>query len=111
MFGKDMVVFGFAFNQGSFRAVPKNGPLRNFTVPPLPADSLDATLASASIPMFAIDLRQSPAWFQTPRISREIGAVYPAGGPDGNVLSFVAPVAFDAMLFVESTTAALKNPR
>jgi erythromycin esterase len=113
MFGKEMVVFGFAFNQGSFRAVPTNGPLKNFTVPPLPPDSLDATLASASIPMFAIDLRQAPAWFQTPRVSREIGSVYPAGGPDANanLMSFIAPAAFDAMLFVEKTTAALKNPR
>jgi erythromycin esterase len=111
MFGKDMVVFGFAFNQGSFQAIQKGGPLTRFTVPPLPADSLDATLASASIPMFAIDLRQAPAWFQTPRTSREIGSIYPAGSPGANLIAFVAPAAFDAMLFVESTTAAWKNPR
>jgi erythromycin esterase-like protein len=111
MLGRAMCVFGFAFNQGSFQAVPQNGgPLKDFTVSPLAADSLDAMLATAAIPVFAIDLRGAPDWFKAPRRSREIGAVYPDGVPDAFAGNLVAPDAFDAMLFVESTTAARKNP-
>jgi erythromycin esterase-like protein len=107
MLGRAMCVFGFAFNQGSFQAFPQNGgQVRDFTVSPLPADSLDAMLATPAIPVFAIDLRGAPDWFKAPRRSREIGAIYPDGGP----ANLVAPDAFDAMLFVESTTAARKNP-
>jgi len=111
MLGRAMCVFGFAFNQGSFQAVPQNGGvLKDFTVSPLAGDSLDAALATASIPVFAIDLRRAPDWFKTPRRSREIGAVYPDGVPEAFTMSVIAPDAFDAMLFVEATTAAKKNP-
>ena len=37
MFGGEMVVLGFAFNQGSFRAIDQTSGLVNFTVPPAPA--------------------------------------------------------------------------
>ncbi|MEQ1913381.1 MAG: erythromycin esterase family protein, partial [Vicinamibacterales bacterium] len=67
MMSKEMVVFGFAFNQGSFQAIPQGGgALKNFTVPPAPAGSLDATLAASQIPLFALDLRQAPEWFKEP---------------------------------------------
>ena len=52
MYGDQMVVFGFAFNQGSFQAVAQGGGggLKDHTVPPAPAGSLDATLAASGIP-------------------------------------------------------------
>jgi erythromycin esterase len=106
-----MVVFGFSFNQGSFQAIPQGGGrLRDFTVPPAPAGSLDATLAAAGRPLFALDLRQAPAWFREPRQSRQIGAVYPDGQPYAFLGNVRAAEAFDALLFVESTTAARRNP-
>src|SRR5262249_19790262 len=82
MFGKEMIVFGFAFDEGSFQAKPQSGgALRDFTVPAAPADSLDATLAQARIPLFALDIRDAPSWFKEPHRSREIGALYPEGSP------------------------------
>ena len=61
MYGNQMVVFGFSFNQGSFQAVSQTGRgLKNFTVPEAPAGSLDATLAASGIPLFALDLRSAP---------------------------------------------------
>src|SRR5262249_5688561 len=64
MYGSEMIVFGFAFNQGSFQAIAQGGGvLKNFTVPPAKAETLDGTLASARIPLFALDLRGAPAWF------------------------------------------------
>ena len=111
MYGKQMVVFGFAFNQGSFQAIQQGGGgLRDFTVPPAEAGTLDATLAESKLPLFALDLRQAPPWFAEPHGSREIGSMYPDGNSFAFVTNLPAQSAFDALLFVERTTAARKNP-
>jgi erythromycin esterase-like protein len=114
MFGEKMVVFGFAFNQGSFQAVERGKGLHDFTVTPAPAGSLDATLAAAGIPLFALDLRTAPqsgpvaTWLGTPHKTRSIGALYSEDAApqyfwETNILK-----AFDVLLFVEKTTAARK---
>ncbi len=111
MYGEEMVVLGFAFNQGSFQAVSQGGGgLKNFAVPPARPETMDGTLAAAGIPLFALDLRSAPAWFAQPRGSRQIGAVYPEGDPYAFVANIVPKDAFDALFFVETTTAARKNP-
>ena len=80
MYGAAMVVFGFSFGEGSFQAMTQGGGgLKTFTVPLLPPDSLDAMLASAGLPIFALDLRNAPAWLRESRRARQIGAVYPDG--------------------------------
>ena len=110
MYGSEMVIFGFAFNQGSFQALAQGGGgLKNFTVPPAKAETLDGTLASAGIPLFALDLRSAPAWFDQPRGSRQIGAMYPEGEPYALIGDIVPKKAFDVLLFVDTTTAARKN--
>ena len=111
IYGSEMVVFGLAFNQGSFQAIRQGGGgLTNFAVPPAPPGSLDATLAAARVPLFALDLRTAPEWLRQPRGSRQIGAVYPEGAPYALIGDIVAPKAYDAVLFVEATTVARKNP-
>ena len=111
MYGREMMVFGFAFNQGSFQAIPLGGgALKNFTVPPAPAGSLDATLAAAGIPLLALDLRQAPDWFRAARGSRQIGAAYPDGEDYAFLGNIVPAEAYDAVLFVDRTTVARKNP-
>jgi erythromycin esterase-like protein len=117
MFPNQMVVMGFSFNQGSFQARSQStGELKNFTVPPAPEGSLDATLASAGIPRLALDLRQTPKtgavadWFNATHQTRSIGAVYPEDSPFAFLANFKAPEAFDAILFVADTTFAHKNP-
>ena len=115
MYGDQMVVFGFSFNQGSFQAVSQQSGLKDFTVPPAPAGSLDATLAASGIPLFALDLRAAPKtgpaaeWLHAAHATRSIGAVYPEDSPYAMIANQVAPEAFDALLFVEKTTAARKN--
>jgi erythromycin esterase len=110
-YGNEMVVFGFAFNQGAFQAVAQGGGgLKNFAVPPAKPETLDATLASAGVPLFALDLRSAPAWFKQPRGSRQIGAIYPEGEPYAFVGDIVPAESFDALLFVDTTTVARKNP-
>jgi erythromycin esterase-like protein len=111
MYGRDMVVFGFSFNQGSFQAIPQaGGALKNFTVPPAPSGSFDATLAAAGPPLFALDLRGAPEWFRQAHGSRQIGAVYPEGAPYALMSDIVPAETYDAVLFVGATTVARKNP-
>ena len=112
MYGADMVVFGFAFNQGSFQAIDLNGGrLREFTVPPSPADSLDGVFAAAGIPLIAVDLRCVPdegpgSWLRSRQLTRAIGAAYDETRAELFFSELSAPAAFDAMLFVENTTRA-----
>jgi erythromycin esterase-like protein len=115
MFGDKMVVFGFAFNQGSFQAAERNKGLHDFTVSSAPAGSLDATLARTGIPLFALDLRKAPknsavaTWLSQPHKSRSIGALF-SNDMENQFLTDLTPTrSFDVLLFVEKTTAARKN--
>ena len=112
MYGAQMVVLGFAFNRGSFQAVgARGGGLQNFTVAPAPTGSFDALLGTAGIPLFALDMRNAPPWLREERPTRQTGAVF-ANEMEANYLTRVsAPAIFDAILFVDSTTAARPNVR
>ena len=116
MFGDQMVVFGFAFDQGSFQAWEPGKNLRDFTVPAAPAGSLDATLAATGIPLFALDLRSAPktgpvaAWLHTPHQTRSVGSQYSDDTAQQYWANQEVASCFDALLFVHTTTAARKNP-
>ena len=115
IYGRQMVVFGFAFNEGSFQAIAQGKGLKKHTVPPAPAGSFDATLAAAHVPLMAIDWRQAPKtgpiadWLAKPHKSRSIGSGYPEGEPYALMTDVKAPEVFDATLFVANTTAARAN--
>lgn len=114
--GRDMVVFGFAFNQGGFQAMempfPSERGLRPFNVNPASEGSLDAMLASAGLQQAAIDLRALPAdgpvakWFGEPKATRSIGAGYGEQFAANFLAQQVTPKIYDALLFVEKTTPA-----
>jgi erythromycin esterase len=112
MFGSEMVVFGFAFNQGGFQAVEQGRGVRSFNVDPAPEGSLDATLASAGLRIAAIDLRalskdgEAAKWFSEPRATRSIGAIYSERFAASYLAKQVTPEIYDTLLFVEKTTAA-----
>jgi erythromycin esterase-like protein len=119
-YGADMVVFGFAFYQGSFQAMGRPIGLSTFTVPPAPAGSLDATLAAARIPAFALDWRQSPfagrgavvnPWIDGQKKTRWVGSTYFEDAPQNFWLDLRPREAFDVTLFIDLTTAARSNPR
>ena len=115
MFGDKMVVFGFAFNEGSFQAIEPGKNLHDFTVAPAPDNSFDATLGATRIPLFALDLRKVPAnssvgtWLSQPHKTRSIGAIFTYDTERQYMFDLTAPKSFDALLFVEKTTAARKN--
>ena len=113
-YGNEMIVFGFSFSEGSFQAMPmpvgSMGGLRNFSVPAAPADSFDGVLAQSGLPLFALDVRAAPEWFRQPRRTRQIGCCYPVDQEYAFLGNVPVVDAFDAVLFVEKTTAARKNP-
>ena len=116
MFGGELVNFGFAFNQGSFRAIELSKGLHNFTVGQAPNGTLDRTLASVGPAVFAVDLRRLPKngavarWFAQPHLSRSIGAAYSDTIAPSLWSNWSARGDFDVLLFVEKTTAAHPNP-
>lgn len=122
IFGSMMVVFGFAFDEGEFQAMPMkqgrvSGPLQTFSVPPAPPGSLDATLMSVGVPLFALDVRTAPVngvvaeWLRLPHLSRSIGAVFDRAAPSRFFAATEVQAAFDVVLFVARTTAARPNHR
>ena len=115
-YGKEMVVCGFSFDHGSFQAIEKGKGLREFTVGPAIAGSVDSTLSAIGIPLFAVDLRTAPStgvvadWLNTPRLMRTIGAVY----SDNSAKTFYASMSlhsFDVLFFVDQTAAAHENTK
>jgi len=116
--GADYRVFGFAFNQGSFQAMDRNGILRDHTVGPAPAEFVDAALAATGIPLFAIDIRHVPPdsavahWMADTPPQRAIGSGFDAEWELKSAISADPRENFDVLLFVETTTAArgLKRP-
>jgi erythromycin esterase-like protein len=118
-YGTQMVVLGFAFNRGSFQAIGReNGrttTLRQHTVGPADSSSFDRALGAAGVPVFALDLRKPPqgavsAWLDAAHGTRWIGAVFSADEPRMFMASVVPRKVFDAVLFVDSTTAARGLP-
>ena len=114
MFGPQYVAFGFAFNEGSFQAVETGKGLHDFSLSAAPEGSLDATLASAGLPLMALDLRTPPKnptaaeWLKAAHPTRSIGAVFSVHQAANYFADAPAPEMFDVLLFVEKTTAAHK---
>ena len=112
MFGSQYVNFGFDFNEGSFQAMESGKGLHDFTVGPAPDGSLDATLASAGMPIMALDLRKPPKeaavanWLKAAHQTRSIGAVFSKEQAANDFVSAAAPDMFNVLLFIEKTTAA-----
>jgi len=119
-FGKQYVVFGFAFGNGSFQAMGMSGhaELRDFIAPQPSVGSLDETLLRMGLPLFALNpsgiTSESEAgrWLNQPHGTRSIGAIFREDPEDPT--EFMQSVRilkeYDVLLFVAETTAARPNP-
>ncbi len=105
-FGDKLITFGFSFSEGSFRAIETGKSLREFTVPPAPEATLDATLAETGIPLFALDIRSAPVWWSDELKTRSIGAVFSNETAASYITAIKPKGTFDVLLFVGKTTAA-----
>jgi len=115
IYGKEMVICGFSFYEGSFQAVVPHRGLQTVLVGASPSDALDAAFADTGIPLFAIDLRKTPKnkavkkWLAQPQKIRSVGAVYDEVHAE-NYFEHVLPGCFDVLLFIKWTSPARKNP-
>ncbi|MET9918575.1 erythromycin esterase family protein [Streptomyces sp. NPDC006435] len=89
LLGKEYVSVGTTFGRGSFNANDTErpgGPMRKFTLGPLPADSNEHTLDRVSERPYYLDLRTATgaarAWLGGTRTSRSIGTAYPWPGSE-----------------------------
>jgi erythromycin esterase-like protein len=111
-YGTQMVNFGFAFNEGSFRAMGSDNSLHTFTVPPAPEGTLEHMLAATGVSLFALDLRKVPEgssaakWFAVAHKSRSVGAMFSDSLEPSLWSPGPAKSDFDVLLFVEKTSAA-----
>jgi erythromycin esterase len=102
------------FNQGSFQAFGDRR-LREFTLGPALEGSLDATLAAAGIPLFALDLRTAPAtgpaaeWLASEHPTRNVMSGYVENAPETITFNHAVTKRYDGLLFVEKTTAVHPN--
>ena len=116
LYGNDLVTIGAAFNEGSFiaREMASDAGIHSFTVNPSIDGTLDATLADVGLKIAVIDFHNIPKegpvfdWFNKTHEQRIISGVYTdryakeflnSGYPQ----SF--PDQYDALFFVENTTA------
>jgi erythromycin esterase len=117
-YGDDLIVFGFAFNQGRFNALyvfdngQSPGALQEHQILPSIEGSLEAKLASAGLPRYFLDLRAaepgSPAsgWLWQPLPHHSIGAGYAPALPEIAYETAVLPELFDVLIYFEDTTAS-----
>jgi erythromycin esterase-like protein len=118
-FGEGHVAFGFVFNEGEFQAIrgatqdPAAGRgLQSFTVGAAKAGSIDAALAQAGLPLFALDLRRAPRegpvadWFRKDHPLRMAGAVFRPEEGDEHYEPVGLARHYDALVFIEKTTRA-----
>lgn len=107
-----MVVFGFSFGQGSFRASGPDGRIHEFSVDPPPEGGVDATLAAIGIPLYVADLRGRPRtgqaadWLRSHHLARFIGAAYNQDWAGAFCEPTSLAESYDAIFFVERTSAA-----
>jgi erythromycin esterase len=109
-FGKRLLVVGFVFNRGSFQAFDRKKGLIEQKAEPLDESAFDRGLASSGPPIFVLDLRGATGaareWLQAALPMRSIGAVYNEATPKSFVSRIHPSRSFDAIFFVNETTAA-----
>jgi erythromycin esterase len=116
-FGEQMRVLGFAFDHGEFRSVPlgqdaSRGPIP-IRVPRSNSNRAEALLRAAGLPRFILDLHAVPAasplgtWLAGPQTLRAIGGAYTSEDDLTAYGTSVLPEAFDALVFIEESTASV----
>jgi erythromycin esterase len=117
--GKDMFVFAFAFNEGSFQSrelpISSAGDLKAFTVAAAPRETFDSVLHAAGLKLAALKVRGVEdnvlaSWLSAPQRTREFGSAYaPSAAPETYFREVRFPETYDAVLYVDKTTAAVPN--
>jgi erythromycin esterase len=115
--GKDYLPAGFLFHHGAFQAMDRTGAgpgLKEFTVGPPLAGTVEDTFEGAGWPLCLLDLRRLPPsgpvaeWFHRPQPVRGVGSSFT--GEADMAMEVVLPDLYEAVIYVEATTRARPNP-
>jgi len=120
-YGDEMVIVGFDFHHGSFRAVTVTpsggyGPLMDHSVGQPPPSSYEYYFHAAGYERFLLDLREvdtaTPAtsWLAGHRLMRSIGAVFTPTRPEDYFYEVTLPTRFDLIIYFDATSAAIGLP-
>jgi erythromycin esterase len=110
MFGDAYRCVGFNWYEGAFRASEPGKPVSDHAVEPSPAGTVEATMAAAGLPLFALNLRTLPdsgpvaEWFRSEHKARQSGPVYNPANLTAHFNPMILPDTFDILLFVKATT-------
>ena len=108
--GKQMVVFGFSFYQGSFNANYTQSDSEVLSIGLPPENSHEYYFNSAKLPRFFLDVRgvpfDSPAanWLLTSHPLRGIGSMYDPSHPEKYFIPITLPHTFDVIIHFQDTS-------
>jgi erythromycin esterase len=115
-FGKQMYVVGFAFRQGTLRAIGledgKAKALSVYHAPPSPEGSGDAVLSAAGMPLFFLDMGTLPSggplahWLAGPHLFHSVSTNWVMDNADSNLEPESLSKMYDGLIFVEEGHAA-----
>jgi erythromycin esterase len=120
-YSDDLVIVGFDFNQGGFRAVTQTSSggysgVANQTVGPAPAGSYEHYFHSAEMERMVLDTRgvnmgtASTSWLAGPHLMRSIGAAFAPTNPGAYLYSVSLPSLYDLVVYFENASAAVGLP-
>jgi erythromycin esterase len=115
-FANAIVVLGITFNQGVFRAFGGDQEFQDYAVHPAQDGTLEATLAAAHLPVALIPFHKLPTegpameWFNSELPARQISSYSEADEASGHLPKVRAASAYDAMFFIDRTSAAHPLP-
>jgi erythromycin esterase len=116
-YGEDLLVAGFDFYVGKFRAVPSDGSgvyiggAEPFDAQPPPPKSSAWYFHGSRLQRFILDLRGvnfetvATSWLGDPLKMRRIGALYQLGNPDVHFYDAILPSQFDVIIYFDHTAA------
>ena len=108
-YGSRLVAVGFDFYGGTFRTLSEV-----YTVLPPPPDSYVYAYNTTNLPRFVLDTRHLPPgtpiarWLADAHPMRDIGLEYNANDPSYYFEQVRLPEAFDVIIYLQQTTAALR---
>jgi erythromycin esterase len=120
-YGDDMVIVGFDFYRGEFRAVTmlssgSYGSLTEHSVGAPPTLSYEYYFHSAGLDRFILDLRgvdlgtSATSWLAGPRKMRSIGSVFAPSSPGNYLYDVSLPTRYDLIIYFDNTRAAIGLP-
>ena len=118
-YGDRYYALGFSFGEGSFQAYDAaarpHPTLREFTLDPATAGTIDGHLAQVGPERFFLDLRtEAPrpieAWLSSPQPMRSIGTMFSTDWPESrSVMDTALARDYDGVVFIRRTSRARGN--